>query len=206
MCLRIDASNRCSLAVAALDASSSHCYGGGRVQCLWANTHSHTSIGTLFSTMTNLLTCYRGLFVCSSYMKECLIQLSDARWVCFFRLAPSAKRKQTMQKQRNKKMPHISCAQRYVEENRQPRCRCSQSSTQCESQNSPHRQTLVFRIDHSFLWCQGARRTKRNISTAVGKYALMEEKNKRVCRWDEDECLDIMIFCFFCGGYSVFYR
>lgn len=159
MCLRIDASNRCSLAVAPLNASSSHRYGGGRVQCLWANTHSHTSIGTLFSTMTNLLTCYRGLLVCSSYMKEGLIQLSDARWVRFFRLAPSAKRKQTMQKQRKKKMTHISCAQRYVEENRQPRCRCSQSSTPCESQNSLHRQTSVFRIDHSFLLCQREKHT-----------------------------------------------
>ena len=57
-----------------------------------AVTHNSPSPLSSF-TETNLLTSYRGLFVCSSYMKECLIQLCDASLACFFGSAPSARKK-----------------------------------------------------------------------------------------------------------------
>lgn len=111
----IDANNKCPLAMAAvsrLDASSSHICRGGEVQCHSVNTHKSPS-RLYSSTKTNLLTCYRGPFVCTSYMKGCLIQLCDASLACFFGLAPFEKKKKTFGKK--SKMAHISCAQRYVE-------------------------------------------------------------------------------------------
>lgn len=94
VCLIIDANNKCTLAVPGrLDASCSHIYGGGGVQSSHGvNTHTHSLTNLLYSsTKTNLLTCYRGLCVCSLYMKECLIQLCDASLACFLGLALSAK-------------------------------------------------------------------------------------------------------------------
>lgn len=154
---------------------------------------THNSPSSLSSsTKTNLLTSYRGLFVCSSYIKDCLIQLCDASLACFFGSAPSARKKTT----KKKTYPYISAVHRGIyREYRQPKCRCSECSTQRVSWNSPQRLTLMFPapIDHSFLLCQGPRKRKRKSSTAKGSYTFSEEKRKATLTPDEEK----LFHCFF---------
>lgn len=173
-------------AVARLDASFSHICGGGGIQCHSVNTQK--SLSPLYSsTKTNLLTCYSGPFMCSSYMKESLIQLCDASLACFFDLAPFWKKKKTPLEK--KQIWHISPVYRGIQrEYRQPKCRCSECSTRRVSQNSPQRPTLMFRvlIDHSLLLCQGPRTRKRK-ARQQREATHSQKKKKNMLRLDEEK-------------------
>lgn len=92
--------------------------GGGGPVPKW---NTHKNLYPLYSsTKTNLLTFYRGLFVCS-YMKDYLIQVCDASLACLFGSAPFCKNLW----KRSKKW-HVSPVYRGIKEYRQPKCRCSE--------------------------------------------------------------------------------
>lgn len=142
------------------------------VQCFIMN--SQKNLPKPFFFFLPRQTCYMGLYVCSSFLKKCLIQLCDASLACFFGMAPFC-----TNLWKRSKMAHYLL-----------RTEVFTRSTDSQSVGVVNVQLIAFLkncqkdlsimspvlIDHSFLLCQGSEGGKGKLNTKERKHVHWTER------------------------------